>query len=109
LHVGRTQVYHWGGHGGRYLRVLGSPSTDVLGSHGEEVAGLYPGAELVPEGKRSGTMAVTIEASPEQVWPWLVQMGWDRAGWYSWDRLDNAGRPSATRVHPEWQDVEVGD
>ena len=54
-------------------------------------------------------MAVTIEAPPEQVWPWLVQMGWDRGGWYSWDRLDNAGRPSATEVHPEWQDLAFGD
>jgi proline iminopeptidase len=54
-------------------------------------------------------MAVTIDAPPEQVWPWLVQLGWDRAGWYSWDLLDNAGRPSATEVHPEWQDLAVGD
>jgi len=75
----------------------------------EEVAGPYPGADLVPEGKRSSTMAVTIEASSDQVWPWLVQLGWDRGGWYTWDRLDNAGRPSATEVHPEWQDVAVGD
>jgi acetyl esterase/lipase len=37
------------------------------------------------------------------------QMGWDRGGWYSWDRIDNAGRPSATEVHPEWQDLTVGD
>jgi hypothetical protein len=79
------------------------------GASDEELAGPYPHAELVPEGKRSPTMAVTIGASPEQVWPWLVQMGWDRGGWYSWDRLDNAGRPSATEVHPEWQDVAVGD
>jgi len=48
-------------------------------------------------------MEVTIDAAPEQVWPWLVQMGWDRGGWYSWDRVDNAGRPSATRVHPVCQ------
>ncbi|WP_210718297.1 hypothetical protein [Amycolatopsis acididurans] len=54
-------------------------------------------------------MAVTIDAPPSQVWPWLVQMGWDRGGWYSWDRLDNAGRPSAREVHPEWQNVAVGD
>jgi proline iminopeptidase len=54
-------------------------------------------------------MAVTIEASPEHVWPWLVQMGWDRGGWYSWDLLDNAGRPSAAEVHPQWQEVAVGD
>ena len=54
-------------------------------------------------------MAVTIEAPPDQVWPWLVQMGGDRGGWYSWDRLDNGGRPSAQEVHPEWQDLAVGD
>jgi hypothetical protein len=79
------------------------------GATDEEVAGPYPGAELVPEGKRAATMAVTIEASPEQVWPWLVQLGCDRGGWYSWDRLDNAGRPSAREVHPEWQDLALGD
>jgi proline iminopeptidase len=75
----------------------------------EEVTGPYPGNEVVPEGKRAPGTAVTINATPEQVWPWLVQMGWDRAGWYSWDFLDNAGRRSATEVHPEWQDLAVGD
>jgi hypothetical protein len=79
------------------------------GATDEELAGPYPGAELVAGGKRYGAMAVTIDARPDQVWPWLVQMGWDRGGWYSWDRLDNAGRPSAREVHPEWQDLAVGD
>jgi len=79
------------------------------GATNEEVVGPYPGVGLVPDGKRGATMAVTIEAPPEQVWPWLIQMGGDRAGWYSWDRLDNAGRPSAQRVHPEWQDLKKGD
>jgi proline iminopeptidase len=74
-----------------------------------EATGPFSGAEVVLNGRRSSTMAVTIDASPEQVWPWLVQLGWDRGGWYSWDRLDNAGRPSATEVHPEWQNVAVGD
>jgi len=78
------------------------------GATDDEVTGPYPGAGIVPEGERAATMAVTIEAPPEQVWPWLVQMGWNRGGWYSWDRLDNAGRPSATEVHPEWQDLAVG-
>lgn len=86
----RPRLMHWG-------------ATD------EEVAGPYPGAELVPGGQRSSTMAVTIAARPQQVWPWLVQMGWDRGGWYSWDLLDNAGRASAREVHPEWQDLAVGD
>jgi len=79
------------------------------GATDEELAGPYPGAELVPGGRRHGAMAVTIGTPPDQVWPWLVQMGWDRAGWYSWDRLDNAGRPSAREVHSEWQDLAVGD
>jgi len=79
------------------------------GATDEEVSGPYPGAELVPEGERSPTMAVPIEASPDQVWPWLVQLGGDRGGWYSWDRLDNGGRPSASEVHPEWQDLAPGD
>lgn len=74
-----------------------------------EAYGPYPGAELVPDGERGATMAVTIDAPPDHVWPWLVQMGGDRGGWYSWDRLDNGGRPSATKVHPEWQDLAVGD
>jgi len=79
------------------------------GATDEEVAGPYPGADLVPDGERGATMAVTIDAPPDQVWPWLVQMGGDRGGWYSWDRLDNGGRPSAQEVHPEWQDLAVGD
>ena len=52
---------------------------------------------------------MTIDAPPALVWPWLVQMGCDRAGWYSWDRLDNGSVPSAERIHPEWQTLAVGD
>lgn len=79
------------------------------GATDEELAGPYPGAEVVPHGRRGGTMAITIDAPPDRVWPWLVQLGWDRGGWYSWDHLDNAGRSSAKQVHPEWQDLAVGD
>jgi len=79
------------------------------GATEEEVTGPYPGAELVPGGERSGAMAVTIDAPPDQVWPWLVQLGGDRGGWYSWDHLDNAGRPSARAVRPDWQNLAVGD
>jgi proline iminopeptidase len=79
------------------------------GASDEEVRQPYPGADLVPDGRRGATMAVTIDAPPSGVWPWLVQMGCDRAGWYSWDRLDNGGIPSAERIHPEWQHLAVGD
>jgi proline iminopeptidase len=78
------------------------------GATDDELRRPYPGAELVPEGARGGTMATTIDAPPAAVWPWLVQMGCDRAGWFSWDRLDNGGVPSADRIHPEWQQIAVG-
>ena len=52
---------------------------------------------------------LTIDAAPTDVWPWLVQLGYDRAGWYSYDWIDNDGRPSADRVVPELQDLAVGD
>lgn len=79
------------------------------GATDEELRRPFPGADIVPGGTRGATMAVTIDAPPERVWPWLAQMGHDRGGWYSWDRLDNFGRRSATRIHPEWQDIRLGD
>ena len=79
------------------------------GATDDEVDRPYPGADLVPGGKRTATMAATIEAPPAQVWPWLVQMGANRAGWYSWDWLDNLGNRSADRIHPEWQEISLRD
>jgi hypothetical protein len=85
------------------------PRMQWLGTHPEERTATYPGDDLIPRGRRYGAMATTIEAPPERVWPWLVQMGCDRAGFYSFDRLDNAGRPSADRIHAEWQNLGEGD
>jgi len=79
------------------------------GATDEEVRRPYPGAELIPGGTRGATNAITIDAPPAKVWPWLVQMGYGRAGWYSWDHLDNLGRPSADALHPEWQQLAAGD
>ncbi|GAB89122.1 hypothetical protein [Gordonia rhizosphera] len=78
------------------------------GAFEEEVAADYPGRDIVPGGRRISTMATTLDAPPEQVWPWLVQMGLGRGGWYSWDHLDNWGHVSAEEIHPEWQQLEVG-
>jgi hypothetical protein len=75
----------------------------------EEKRRALPGDELIPEEKSPSTHGISIAAPPSAVWPWLVQMGCDRAGWYSWDRLDNAGRPSADRILPEHQAAAVGD
>jgi uncharacterized protein YndB with AHSA1/START domain len=56
----------------------------------------------------SATRAITIDVPPERVWPWLVQMGYRRAGWYAFDRFDNDGIPSAERIIPEFQNLEIG-
>jgi hypothetical protein len=85
------------------------PRMLMAGATYQEVDSPYPGAELIPGSSRGGTMATTIDAPPSAVWPWLVQMGCDRAGWYSWDLLDNGGAPSAERIHPEWQELRVRD
>lgn len=79
------------------------------GATDRELRDTYPGRRIVREGRRTATMAVTIDASPRRVWPWLVQMGCNRAGWYSWDHLDNHGTPSAEKIRPEWQQIAVGD
>lgn len=79
------------------------------GATDEEVSNPFPYADLIPGAPRSATMAVTIDAPPSRVWPWLVQMGYGRGGWYSWDHLDNWGQTSTDRIHPEWQHVTVGD
>ena len=78
------------------------------GANDDEVHGSFPGAEFVQDATRSATMATTINAPPERVWPWLLQMGTDRGGWYSWDHLDNFGHSSAKELHPEWHDIQVG-
>jgi hypothetical protein len=68
-----------------------------------------PGDELLPLGASRVTHGITIAAPPEAIWPWLVQMGGGRAGWYSHDELDNAGRPSARVIVPALQQLELGD
>jgi hypothetical protein len=67
------------------------------------------GDDVVPDANAQLTHAMTIDAPPRDVWPWLVQMGCQRAGWYSWDALDNAGVRSADRIIPELQHLAVGD
>ena len=69
-----------------------------------------PGDELIRDPIASLTHAITIQRPPRDVWPWLVQMGaGNRAGWYSYDFIDNGRRPSADRIVPALQTVAVGD
>jgi hypothetical protein len=91
-----------------YASVL-RPRIQWLGTSNEERTATYPGDDLIPSGRRFGAMATTIAAPPECVWPWLVQMGCDRTGFYSFDRLDNGGRPSADHIHTQWLNVREGD
>jgi hypothetical protein len=78
------------------------------GATRDETSHAYPGDDLVPDPDGGATMATTLPAPPEKVWRWLAQMGGGRGGWYSWDWLDNNGRPSADRIVPEWQSLEAG-
>jgi hypothetical protein len=78
------------------------------GVDADEAARTLPGDELVAEARSSDTRGITIEAPAELVWPWLVQMGYGRGGWYSIDQLDMRG-PSADRIVEEWQSLAIGD
>jgi len=64
--------------------------------------------DLIPEPMASFTHGITIKAPSTNVWPWLVQMGAGRAGWYSWDFIDNGGVRSTRSILAEHQNTEVG-
>ena len=74
----------------------------------EEALKALPGDDLVANALSTDTRGITIEAPPELVWPWLVQMGYERGGWYSIDQLDMRGS-SATTIVDAWQGLAVGD
>jgi uncharacterized protein YndB with AHSA1/START domain len=79
------------------------------GSTPDEIASALPGDELCLGARMVATRSISLAAPPERVFPWLRQMGFGRAGWYSYDFLDNLGRPSARSVVDEWQHVSAGD
>src|ERR1700693_2913735 len=91
---------------GGYLRFI-RPWQLRWGATDEEVACAMPGDDVVQSPTFNATRAVTIQARPEEIWPWLVQIGCKRAGWYSYDWIDNLGIPSANRIVPELQHLEV--
>ena len=87
------------------------------GATDQEVGETLPGDDRTPTPRVQSTRAVTIDAPPEAVWPWLMQMGIGRAGFYSHDWVERLmararyveGRHSATRIHPELGPLKVGD
>lgn len=82
------------------------------GATTQEAAGPLAGDEIVPVPRMQSTRAVTISAPVSDVWPWLVQLGAGRGGFYSYDWLEKStglGIRSADRVLPELQHLNVGD
>lgn len=83
------------------------------GTSPSDLSRVMAGDSLLADPTYSGTMAVSVDAPREDVWPWLVQIGYQRGGLYSYDWLDRLfgylDRPSATRILPEFQHLAVGD
>jgi hypothetical protein len=88
-------------------------SMNRWGATSSDVARVMAGDSLLADQTYSGTTAVIVNARPQHIWPWLVQIGYQRGGLYSYDWLDRLfgylDRPSATRILPEFQHLAVGD
>jgi proline iminopeptidase len=84
------------------------PKVKAWGVDPAEAERPLPGDELVPEPSAVETRGITINGRPDQIWPWLVQMGFERGGWYSYDAIDQKHQPAET-ILPEFQKLEVGD
>lgn len=79
------------------------------GATSAEAAQSLPGDAFVPHPRSQVTCAITIDAPAARIWPWFVQLGCRRGGWYSYDLLDNGGIPSADRIIPAYQHLAIGD
>lgn len=79
------------------------------GATEDEIAAALPGDEIVLKPSFNATRAVTIHAPPTGIFPWIVQIGINRAGWYSYDLLDNLGHKSAETLLPQFQVPQPGD
>jgi hypothetical protein len=92
--------------------VFARRATHGWGATAAERAEMLPGDQLVADPAIVATRAVTIGASIDAVWSWLVQIGQDRGGMYSYDHLENLlglRIRSTDEIRPEWQSLEVGD
>jgi hypothetical protein len=89
------------------------PAALRWGATAEEVARSIPGDDLVPSPSFCATRAITIHGRPEDVWPWLVQIGYGRAGFYGYDLIENLGSSTGVRsagsILPELQHPKTGD
>jgi hypothetical protein len=93
--------------------VVARPYQLHWGATEEEVSATLPGDELEAAPDFLATRAITIQGTPQEIWPWLIQMGYNRAGFYGYDLLENLGSEramlSAKHILPEFQNFQVGD
>jgi hypothetical protein len=98
--------------GSTYVFVI-RPAQLHWGATEEEIARTMPDDNLVAHPAFDATRAITIRGTPEQIWPWLAQMGFRRAGFYGYDLIENAGSGtgirSATTILPQFQNPRPGD
>ncbi len=90
---------------------LVGPRLRHWGATAEEASRTLPGDDLISGAMYVTTRAITIAAPPADVFPWLVQLGQSRGGFYTYDALENLMKldiHSADRIHPEWQDLKAG-
>jgi hypothetical protein len=121
-------IEHWARHGrGTLATKVRRAATSALGTYGAYLGyGLFhgklrkpfagaeataplPGDALVEWPDSTKTFVRDICAPPDAVWPYLVQMGFGRAGWYGWYPMENGGRGSLPGVIGLWQELAVGD
>src|SRR5512145_986903 len=94
------------------LVVLLLPAMDRWGATDAEVRQAFAGDAFLTNPRISYTRAISIAAPHEQVYPWLVQLGGDKGGMYSYEWLEHLAQcklVNADRIHPEWQNLAVGD
>src|SRR5689334_9253958 len=122
----RTSIEAWVRHGRDPLALgLRRAATSALGTYGAYLAyGLahpdlrhadhgveswlpMPGDDLIAHPDTAKTFAIDIAVPPAAVWPYLVQMGYGRAGWYGWYPLENGGRGSAVSIVEQWQGLAL--
>lgn len=89
------------------------PWMDRWGASDAETTASLTGDELVPSPRISYTRAISINAAPEEIYPWIVQLGAERGGMYSYEWFETnmlrCELINADRIHAEWQDLKVGD
>lgn len=82
---------------------------ETWGARPHEIDAAMVGDDLIDDAAMSATRAIDLGGPPDVAFDWLTQMGFGRAGWYSYDLIDNLGRRSARRIDPEWQVSRAGD